>query len=162
MRHLRFLCLLAVAIYASAVASFAQDDTVVTVAPLVDFVLPIILAVISGMVAIAVAILTPIMARKFNLQIEKDRRDAIQTSLTNAASGVINKLGEQARGLKVDVRNPIIRQGVQRAINGAKDSFASVGLTQEEIAERLLEKVTQQLPPISAQPNPIATTTEMN
>jgi hypothetical protein len=127
-----------------AAPAFAQDTTV-AVGPLVSFVLPIILTIVGGVISIAVAVLVPIMVKKFGLQNEANIRDAIQTSLTNTAAGAINKLGARAMDLTVDVRNPAVADLVQRAVNGAKDSFGEAGLTQEEIARRVLEKITEQL-----------------
>lgn len=127
---------------ALAAAALAQDTTV-GISPLVDFVLPILLTVISGIISIGLPIILTKLAARYNLQIEQARRDALQVTLTNAAGGLLQKLGDRARTLQLDVRNPDVAEAVQRVVQGAPDALKWAGLTQDEIARRVLEKLPQ-------------------
>lgn len=127
-------------------------DTSVSISPLVEFVLPIVLTIVTAIIGIVVPVAISYLAKKWNLQIEQSKRDALQVTLTNAAGGLVQKLGERAKELKVNVSDPHVREAVQRVVAGAPDALRWAGLTEAEIARRVLEKVPQ----ISASPTPIA------
>lgn len=139
-----------------ATAALAQDtSTAVSVSPLIDFVLPILLTIISGVISIGLPSILTKLAARYNLQIEQAKRDALQTTLTNAAGGLLQKLGDRARTLELDVRNPDVAEAVQRVVQGAPDALKWAGLTQDEIARRVLEKLPQ-IGTASASPAPAA------
>ena len=122
------------------VAAFAQD-TAVTFEPLVDFVLPIILTVVSGMIAIGLPIVFAKWEKVARVKIEAGQRDAFQQSLTNTAGRLIREMGDAAKAAKVNVHDPRMRDLVKRAIAGAPDMVRAAGLPEEEISARILEKV---------------------
>lgn len=129
-------------------AALAQD-TSVGFEPLVDFVLPIVTAIV---VPVGSALLLWLLQRainKFGLDIEQSKRDALQVAFTNAAAGIVQKLGAQARALRVEVSDPRVREAVSRVVKSTPDALKWAGLTEEEIARRILEKIPQ-LPPVEA------------
>ena len=136
--------ILALILMTPALAGMAlAQDTTVSVSPLVDFVLPILLTIISGIISVGLPVILTKLAARYNLQIEQAKRDSLQTTLTNAAGGLLQKLGDRARELKVDLKNPDIAEAVQRVVQGAPDALKWAGLTQHEIASRVLEKLPQ-------------------
>lgn len=139
---MRFLAVLLTALLVTAGLAHAQDTTV-SVAPLVDFVLPVLQTLISGVLAIGLPIVLTRLSQRYGLQIEQEKRDALQVTFTNAAGGLLQKLGDQARTLKVDMRNPDVAAAVGRAMRGAPDALRWAGLSEEEIARRILEKLPQ-------------------
>lgn len=135
---------------ASAQVVVADPDSTVFLGSFVDFVLPIVLTIVTAIVGVAATLLTAWLNEKFHLDIEASKRDALQTTFTNAAGRIIQELGHRARDLKLDIHNPVVAAAVNRAIAGAPDALKWANLTQEEIARRILEKVALILPP--AQP----------
>jgi hypothetical protein len=142
----------ALAVLCLPALALAQDDTAVSVAPLVDFVLPILFTVISGIVTVMLPILLTKLATKFNLQIEQEKRDALQVTFTNAAGGLVQALGDRARLLKIDVGNPHVRDAIARALQGSPEALLWAGLSSEEIARRILEKIPQITQATGSQP----------
>lgn len=143
---MRFLAVPFAALLVTAGLAHAQE-TAVSVAPLVDFVQPILLTLISGVVTVGLPIVLTRLSQRYGLQIEQEKRDALQVTFTNAAGGLLQKLGDQARTLKVDMRNPDVAAAVGRALRGAPDALRWAGLSEEEIARRILEKLPQIAPP---------------
>lgn len=139
---MRFLACLFAALLVTAGFAHAQE-TAVSVAPVVEFVLPILQTLISGVLAIGLPIVLTRLSQRYGLQIEQEKRDALQVTFTNAAGGLLQKLGDQARTLKVDMRNPDVAAAVGRALRGAPDALRWAGLSEEEIARRILEKLPQ-------------------
>lgn len=139
---MRFIAVFFAALLVTASLAQAQE-TAVSVAPLVNFVLPILMTLISGVVTVGLPIVLTRLSQRYGLQIEQEKRDALQVTFTNAAGGLLQKLGDQARTLKVDMRNPDVAAAVGRALRGAPDALRWAGLSEEEIARRILEKLPQ-------------------
>jgi hypothetical protein len=140
----------------AATSALAQDtDTIVTMPDtLIGFLVQMLFLIISGIIAVFLPILLTKLAARFNLEIEHEKRDALQTTFTNAAGGLLQKLGEDARTLRIDVKNPDLAAAVNRALKGAPDALKWAGLSEAEIARRILEKIPQVPSPA---PTPIAT-----
>lgn len=118
-------------------------ENTVSIEPIVDFVLPILGMIISTIIAVFLPILLTKLAAKFNLQIEQQKRDALQTTLTNAAGGLLQQLGTRAKDVRITIADQKMRDAVQRVINGAPDAVKWAGLNEAEIARRILEKLPQ-------------------
>lgn len=123
-----------------APAAFAAS---ISAAPIVDFVMPILTTIIGATIAVGLPIVLTSVTKRLGLQIEASKRDALQVALTNAAGGLVAKLGDQARDLKIDVKNPAMADAVARVVRGAPDALKWAGLTEAEIARRVLEKIPQ-------------------
>lgn len=91
--------------------------------------------------------LTDDEARKLGLEIDAQHRATLQTALTNAAGVAINKLGNEVKSLKIDVRNPAIADAVNHALAGAPEALRYFGLDKapEAIAKRIIAKIPQVL-----------------
>lgn len=124
-------------------AAMAQDTVVTLPDNLVGFIVQTLFLVVSGVITVFLPILLNKLVKRYNLQIEREQRDALKATFTNAAGGLLQNLGERARGLKLDVHNPDIASAVARALEGAPDAIKSAGLDEREIARRILEKIPQ-------------------
>lgn len=133
---------LLVATFAAA-AAYAQDTTVALPDTLIGFVLQIAFRVVSGVIAIFLPLVLTRLATKYGLQIEQEKRDALQVTLTNAAGGLLQKLGERAAALRFDAGDPALKAAIDRVLQGAPDAVKWAGLSEAEIARRILEKVPQ-------------------
>lgn len=140
---MRFTVAFLAATLAFAGAAFAQDTFVTLPDTFVGFVLQIAFLVISGVIAVFLPILLTRMAQKFNLTIEQEKRDALQVTLTNAAGGLLQQLGERAKTVKINVGDPAVKAAVDRVLKGAPDAVKWAGLSEAEIARRVLEKIPQ-------------------
>jgi hypothetical protein len=122
-------------------AAFAQDTVITADAGLVDFAADVLMLVVSAIIAVFLPVVLTRLASKYGLQIEQEKRDALQVTLTNAAGGLIQKLGASAKGLKVDVHNAELADAIARVQRSAPDALKWAGLSEAEIARRILEKV---------------------
>jgi hypothetical protein len=123
--------------------AFAQDTTVALPETLIGFVTQIAFLVISGVVAVFLPVILTRLASKYGLQIEQEKRDALQVTLTNAAAGLLQKLGAKAATARIDVGNPEMKAAIDRVLASAPDAVKWAGLSEAEIAKRILEKIPQ-------------------
>jgi hypothetical protein len=135
--------------------AFAQDTTVALPETLIGFVTQIAFLVISGVVAVFLPVILTRLASKYGLQIEQEKRDALQVTLTNAAAGLLQKLGAKAATARIDVGNPEMKAAIDRVLASAPDAVKWAGLSEAEIAKRILEKIPQ----IEARSGPAPMTT---
>lgn len=143
---MKYLVVALTAMLAFAGIAYAQDTVVGVDASLIDFLLQIILLVVSAIITIFLPIVLKRMADKYGLQIEAEKRDALQVTFTNAAAGLLMRLGDRAKSLKVDVRSPELADAIRRVQAGAPDALKWAGLNEQEIARRIIEKVPQVAP----------------
>jgi hypothetical protein len=125
------------------VPAFAQDTTVALPDTLIGFLVQMLFLIVSGVIAIFLPLVLTRLAAKYGLQIEQEKRDALQVTFTNAAGGLLQRLGDEARNLRVDLKNPAVADAVNRALKGAPAALKWAGLSEEEIARRILEKLPQ-------------------
>lgn len=135
-----------VSFYVLAFAAWAQDTIVMMPTNLVEFFMYTMFLIVSGIISVFLPPILMRMSEKYKLDIEAEKVEALQIVFTNAASGLIQKLGEEAKNLKVDLKNPHIAEVVQRALNSAPENLRWANLTEEEIAGRILEKIHQVAP----------------
>jgi hypothetical protein len=130
----------------SAGVAFAQDTTIVTAdAGFMAFLTDILRTVVDAALAIGLPILIVKGFSLIGVKLEESKRDALVTTLRNRAGGYINELGEEAKNLKLDVRDPRLAKWVQDAQKSAPEALAWAGLDSKEIARRIIEQVPQVL-----------------
>ena len=117
-----------------------MESTIVSAQPFVDLLLPFIQAIVLG---VLVPVATAWFIRKLNLDMEAQHRDALQTSLTNAAGLVIQKGAAQAGKLTYDTKSPAMAQAIRYVQDSAPDAVRKWGLTPEKIAEKVRAKLPQ-------------------
>lgn len=78
---------------------------------------------------------------KTGYDIEAHHREAFQTALTNGAGLVIQRGGELAAGVSIDVKNPAIRDAILYVNQAAPDAVKYFGITPNAIAEKLNAKL---------------------
>lgn len=122
-----------------------METTVVSAQPFVELLLPFVQAIVLG---VLVPVATAYLIRKLKLDMEAHQRDALQTSLTNAAGLVIQRGAAQAGKLTVDTRSPQMAAAIRYVQDSAPDAVRKWGLTPEAIAE----KVRAKLPQVESQP----------
>ena len=124
-----------------------DSTTIVYAEPFIELLLPFIQAIVLGvLVPVAVAF----FLKKLNLDMEAQHRDALQTSLTNAAGLLIQKGAAQAGKLTVDVKSAQMAAAIRYVQDSAPDAVKRWGLTPEAIAEKVRAKLPQVEPAIPA------------
>jgi hypothetical protein len=146
-----------------ATAALAQDvDTVVVAdAGFMNYLIGILDLLIEPIV---VMILLPLVLRGFSwlgVKLDEGKRNSLQATITNVAGGYLNELGEEAKHLKLDVRDPRLKKWITLAQQRAPDAMRWADLGEAAIAGRIIEKIPQIAPPASdpaPNANPVRTT----
>lgn len=125
------------------VVAFAQEtaDTVVNVGDLLAPWLQLLFAAAATVIPAAALWAAAELRRRTGISIEASHREALQTSLTNAAGLLLGKLGEKAQGVTFDARHPAVREAIQYVNAAAPDALAYFGLRPDQIAEKLAAKL---------------------
>lgn len=139
--------------FALLFAPFAYADTTVAVGDLWTGLQPYIVAAIGALITAAVGWLIMLANKKLGISIDDSMRRSLQTAATNAAGLVLNQLGNQLSGVKVDVKNQLVADAANYVIKAAPDAVAHFGLTPDAIAQKivaLLPQVANTTTPASA------------
>lgn len=144
MHILRLLGAVLALMIITTVAAFAQDATPDTIINLGDIVSPwlqLIFTAASVIIPAAALWAAAELRRRTGITIEASHRDAFQTALTNAAGLLLAKAGDAANGIKIDARNPAIKEAVLYVNKSAPDALAYFGLSPDQIAEKIAAKI---------------------
>jgi hypothetical protein len=107
---------------------------------------PYIVEIVTGAIAALVGWVINLARQRFNLDIEARHRDALQTTLSNAAGLLINQLDGVAGGIKLDVKNAAIAEAVTYVLKGAPDALKYFGLGPERLREMIVAKAGATIP----------------
>ncbi|MDB5584812.1 MAG: hypothetical protein JWR80_9988 [Bradyrhizobium sp.] len=75
------------------------------------------------------------------LQMEAHARELLETALTNAAGSIVMKAGPKLDGMVIDVKNPLIAQGILQVNTWAQAAVVRFGLTPDDLAKKLIDKI---------------------
>lgn len=75
------------------------------------------------------------------LQMEAHMRELLETALTNAAGMVVMKAGPALDKMVIDVKSPLIAQGVLQVNTWAQSAVVKFGLSPDELAKKLIDKI---------------------
>lgn len=141
--------------------AMAADTTVqasavyeAAVSPILQVIAGVAAMVITAAGAMAVAWLKKKLnlsdaeAQKLGLELDAQHRAAFQAALTNAGGLVIQRLGDKAATMQIDVGNPLIKAGVDYVVKSAPDAIAHFNL--QGRADEIAEKIIAKLPQVSA------------
>lgn len=144
-RHFAFLLatlgLLAVAVLAYPYAAQAQvtPNTSIDLDPFIAEVMPYLLALFGAVITAAVAWTTKKLNDWTGINIEAKHREALQSALLNGARAIMVKYTPQ--GMKIDIANAPIREGVEFVLSSVPDAVKYFGLTPDEIEKHLMPKL---------------------
>jgi hypothetical protein len=142
---MKAITLAVLATLAFAGAALAQDTVVAADAGAVDYVVRLLDLLIEPLLMLVVI---PLVWKGFafiGVKLDEGKRDSLIATMRNTASGYLNELGEEAKTLKLDVRDPRLAKYVRDAQKRAPDALRWAGLNEAEIARRIIEQVPQVL-----------------
>jgi hypothetical protein len=127
-----------------AARAFGQEvDTVISAEPWVATFMPFVSTITVALIGALVPLVFAYVLKKWGLDVEQAHRDALQTSLTNAAGLLLQKLGRQAEGATIDVRSQAMADAIRYVEKSAPDALKSWGITPDSIAEKIIAKIPQ-------------------
>jgi hypothetical protein len=134
---------------------FAQAQTTVNVARLIDPWLEIVLAVVGVAIAALVGWIAAVLKRKLGFEIEANHREALQTALTMGAGWVLSQAHKAAATTEIDVHNAYLKEGIEYVATATPEALLHFNLTPEAIAQKLSAKIAV----LTAPANIVLTTT---
>jgi hypothetical protein len=130
-------------LFTAAFVSSAMADTTIAVGDIWTGVMPYIVAAIGAVITFLVGWVLNLLKTKLGVSIDDSMRASLQTAAANAAGLVLNSLGNQLSGVKIDVGNQFVADAVNYVIKAAPDAVAHFGLTPDEIAQKILALLPQ-------------------
>lgn len=120
-------------------------ETVVSVSPLVDAILPILNAAVAAMITTAIPIILLWMKEKWKIDVEAKHRDAFQTAVLNGAGLLIKKYGAEARNLNFNAGDPNIKVAMDYVLQRVPDALDAFKVTPSDIATSISAAVGKAL-----------------
>lgn len=116
-------------------------NSTVNVGGFYDIFLAYVLPIIGIVATAAVGVVAKKVTDWTGIKIEDSYRDSLQTALTNAAGLMIEQLGKDAKGMKIDLKNPIFAAAVRYVQNAAPGALKKFGLGPDAVAEKIKAKL---------------------
>lgn len=159
---MRTLAVALTAMLAYVSIAHAQETIVAADPGFVDFLTKYLDIAVTALIPV---IAIPLVLKGFSLigvKLDRAKSDELQVAFTNAASALIQEMGEDAKTLRINARDPRVAAAVRRVQARVPDYLRWAGLdeqalgtrTAEVIAGRILEKVPQIAPTSIATPLP--------
>lgn len=123
--------------------AFAQD-TAVDVDSFFGEFRPYLMEVAGILVAAAVAYAINLVRQWTGIQIEAKHREALQSALTNGATTMLGKIVPDKTGIKIEIGNQPIADGVEYVMKSVPDAIKYFGLTPERIRAMLEPKLIEE------------------
>jgi hypothetical protein len=128
--------------YAIAQVIIDPTNRSINTAELINPWLPVINTLVAAIISAAITVAGYFVKQRFNIQLDDSRRDALQTSLTNAAGKIVQQLGSSKIVDKTFViENPLIRDGIIYVNQSATDAVKHFSLSSDQIAEKIVAKL---------------------
>ncbi|MBA4219922.1 MAG: hypothetical protein C0458_04245 [Methylobacterium sp.] len=108
---------------------------------LLDALRPVLTEIATILLLAGLGYALKLLKEKAGIDIEASRRDALQAALTNAAGLLVARLGSGTLAMRLDAASPGVADGVAYVRSAVPDAVAHFGLTESEIAEKLVAKL---------------------
>lgn len=118
-----------------------MSDSTITLAPIVQTLLPYVLAVVGSLITAVGGWMTYLLKKKFNIDIDAGMREALQTAATNGAAKVIAGLQGNFENMKIDVGSPLVAEAIRYVEAHAPDAIKHFGVNQNTLADLVLAKL---------------------
>jgi hypothetical protein len=132
----------------TTVTSTAPSETTINVGQLLAPWLQALIAAIVSLILALFGWLTVVLNKRAGLEsnaavlaMEAHMRELLDTALTNAAGSLVMMAGNKLDGLTLDVRSPLIAQGITQVNTWAQSAVVKFGLTPDDLAKKLIDKI---------------------
>lgn len=126
--------ILPAALALSTIAAFAGDDTTVAVAPAYKLLEPYLVMIVGIFVTTALGWIGMMLKSKLGFDLDANMQKTIQDAAMNAAGSVIARMEGPLGSVAIDVRSPLVKQGVDLLITKVPGAIAHFGLTPDDLA----------------------------
>lgn len=117
-----------------ALPAIAADDTSVSALPLYKILEPYLVMIVGIVVTTALGWIGMILKARFGIDLDASMNARIQDAATNAAGAVLARMEGPIGTMAIDLRSPLVKQGVDLLMSKVPDAIAHFGLTPDEVA----------------------------
>lgn len=137
---LAFLALVVIALGSLLAPALAQDGTTVDLSPLILGLMPYVSEVVIALVGLVVVPLFLRALRWIGLEIDRERRDALNAALERAVAFGLSQAEEHAlrmAGRHVDVKHHAAAAALRYAMDATPGAIRHFGLTPDRLREMI-------------------------
>lgn len=139
---MKFFAYLAVLAAASlTLPAFAADDTSVSILPVYKLLEPYLVMIVGIVVTTALGWIGMLIKSRFGIELDASMNAKIQSAAMNAAGAVIARMEGPLGNAAIDLRSPIVKQGVDLLLSKVPDAIAHFGLGPDELARIIQGKI---------------------
>lgn len=117
--------------------AYAQTDTRVPVAPILEVLMPYILAALGTIITAILGWAAAAFQRWTNIKIEAQHREALHSALMTGATAAAAKYGPRVGELSIDVRSKIARDAIIWAVKSVPEALAYFKIAPEQDYDKL-------------------------
>ncbi len=140
---MKFIAKVVFLLLATTAVVYAQDasNTTIRVGDIIGPWTEMIVSAFSLFIAAVVTYVANLIRKKTGIDIEASHREALQSALTNGAGLILNKLGGSIADKTIDVRSPLLKEGIEYVLNAAPEAVKRFDLSPAQLAEKLIAKL---------------------
>lgn len=129
-----------------------QDPNVVSGQSIFGLFRPYLVDILAVIVTACVAWAAITFQRLTGIEVEAKHREALQTSLKNAAALLVDSVDKKVDDINFRTSDPKVAEAIRYVTNGAPDALKYFGLSSAEVAEKLKAWVPQVDSPVVVAP----------
>lgn len=122
-------------------AALAADDTTVNALPVYKLLEPYLVMIVGIVVTTALGWTGMLLKAKLGFDLNANMQKTIQDAAMNAAGSVIARMEGPLGNVKIDVRSPLVKDGVDLLVQKVPEAIAHFGLTPDELAKMIQGKI---------------------
>ena len=136
-----FAYLAALAAASLSLPAFAADDTSVSILPVYKILEPYLVMIVGIVVTTALGWIGMLIKSRFGIELDASMNAKIQSAAMNAAGAVVARMEGPIGNAAIDLRSPMVKQGVDLLLSKVPDAIAHFGLGPDELARIIQGKI---------------------
>jgi len=136
-----FAYLAALAVASLALPALAADDTSVSILPVYKILEPYLVMIVGIVVTTALGWIGMLIKSRFGIELDASMNAKIQSAAMNAAGAVVARMEGPLGNAAIDLRSPMVKQGVDLLLSKVPDAIAHFGLGPDELARIIQGKI---------------------
>lgn len=136
-----FAYLAALAAASLALPALAADDTSVSILPVYKILEPYLVMIVGIVVTTALGWIGMLIKSRFGIELDASMNAKIQSAAMNAAGAVVARMEGPLGNAAIDMRSPMVKQGVDLLLSKVPDAIAHFGLGPDELARIIQGKI---------------------
>ena len=137
------IVLVAIATMVTYAAMAQESGTTVSVGPWFETLRPYILEVLGMAVAAIIGLLSRLIYKKWGIDIEQGRRDALHSAAMTGLKAALSRAGVKAADVQFDVRHKVIAEALDWMRKSVPDAIKYFGISEQGMKTLVEAKHTE-------------------